>query len=499
MSIFRKAPGWLSKLKEMPLISMINKRKGWAITAIALLLVSAGGYAYYKLVYVPSQTVATSTLQTSVARQGDLVIYVSGTGTLAALNQVDLGFTTSGQVKEVNVKVVDHVNAGDLLAQLDDTDAQIKYTQAQRALAELTSPSAIASAQTGIATAQQDVDSALGHLEYIISPVVLHWELEIEKTKKTIDEINSQLTASPSDVDLKAKLEKAEAYLDYAQDRLKDGWYYYDNDYAKQNFTVGRGSTRYVMAPTAADMLEARAAVTGARASLVEAQNLYYVLTGDEIPADATGAGLTALEQAKLDLESAQNAVDGTRIYSPISGTVMSVDVAVGDSVASSSSSTSSTSPVITVADMSQLYLETYFDETDWAQLAVGYEAEIVFDALPDDTFIGKVTQVDPTLYASGNTSVIRGLVLLEDASKVNLPLGTSAAVDVISGQAKNAVLIPVDALHKAGDQYGVFVQADGKIRLRMVEVGIQDLLSVEIKSGLEPGEVVTTGITETQ
>jgi multidrug efflux pump subunit AcrA (membrane-fusion protein) len=154
---------------------------------------------------------------------------------------------------------------------------------------------------------------------------------------------------------------------------------------------------------------------------------------------------------------------------------------------------------VLTVADMSQLYLETYFDETDWGQLAIGYETEIVFDALPDDTFIGKVTQVDPTLYNSNNTSVIRGLVLLEDASKVNLPLGTSAAVDVISGRAKNAVLIPVDALHKAGDQYAVFVQANGKIRLRMVEVGIQDLLSVEIKSGLEPGETVTTGITETQ
>jgi len=56
-----------------------------------------------------------------------------------------------------------------------------------------------------------------------------------------------------------------------------------------------------------------------------------------------------------------------------------------------------------------------------------------------------------------------------------------------------------VDALHKAGAQYAVFVQENEEIRLRLVEIGIQDILSVEIKSGLEPGEVVTTGITETQ
>jgi len=44
-----------------------------------------------------------------------------------------------------------------------------------------------------------------------------------------------------------------------------------------------------------------------------------------------------------------------------------------------------------------------------------------------------------------------------------------------------------------------VFVVEDGKPRLRVIEVGIKDLLYAEVKSGLEAGELVTTGITETQ
>jgi multidrug efflux pump subunit AcrA (membrane-fusion protein) len=71
--------------------------------------------------------------------------------------------------------------------------------------------------------------------------------------------------------------------------------------------------------------------------------------------------------------------------------------------------------------------------------------------------------------------------------------------VDVIGGKAENAVLVPIEALHKAGEQYTVFVVENGEPRLRVVEVGIQDTLYAEIKSGLNAGEVVTTGITETQ
>jgi HlyD family secretion protein len=147
---------------------------------------------------------------------------------------------------------------------------------------------------------------------------------------------------------------------------------------------------------------------------------------------NATGSGLTELEQARLDLEAAQADLDGTRLVSPISGTVMSIDIAIGDSV-------SSGSVVMTIADLSQPYLEVYLDESDWASVVVGYETEVTFDILPDRTYSGVVTQVDPGLYSSNNTSVVRALVQLTaiDAENFNLPLGTTASVDVIGGRAE--------------------------------------------------------------
>jgi multidrug efflux pump subunit AcrA (membrane-fusion protein) len=80
------------------------------------------------------------------------------------------------------------------------------------------------------------------------------------------------------------------------------------------------------------------------------------------------------------------------------------------------------------------------------------------------------------------------------------LPMGASASVDVTSGRAENVVLIPVDALHEASPgQYTVFVMENGKPRLRVVEAGLKDLINAEIKSGIQVGDIVTTGITAVQ
>ena len=154
----------------------------------------------------------------------------------------------------------------------------------------------------------------------------------------------------------------------------------------------------------------------------------------------------------------------------------------------------------VTIADLSQPFIQVYLDPSDWDNVKVGKDAEITFDALPDAKFTGKVTEVDPGLYTSGNTSVIRAFVKLDvPESGFDLPLGSAASVDVIGGRADNALLVPIEALHPAGDQYTVFVMENGKPTLHVVQVGIQDQVSAEIKSGLQAGDVVTTGIAETK
>jgi multidrug efflux pump subunit AcrA (membrane-fusion protein) len=168
----------------------------------------------------------------------------------------------------------------------------------------------------------------------------------------------------------------------------------------------------------------------------------------------------------------------------------MTFDVTVGNKT--------DTSTTVTIADLSQPYIQVYLDPADWNNVKVGKSAEITFDSLPDSKFSGKVTQVDPGLYTSSNTSVIRALVQLDASDAFDLPLGSTAAVDVIGGRADNALLVPIEALHAAGEQYTVFVMKNGTPTLRVVEVGIQDQVSAEIKSGLQVGDIVTTGIAGT-
>lgn len=479
----------------------LSGRTRWIIGALLLIAV-AGAFAYYKFVYVPSQAASTQpAMQTAVAYEGSLVISASGTGTLVSKDEVNLAFQTTGKVTELNVKVGDQVKAGDLLAKVDDTDLKIQYTQAKRALNELMSASAIADAQAAVATAQGNLGEAIQHLVYVISPGVYKWENEVAQAQQDLEEAQSKASASPSDKDAQAAVQKAEAALKSAQVNLAGAKYYYENTYVDNNFLVTgidpstHQKIKYVADPSDADILSARASVAEARATLQESQNLYSALTGGVVPEDATGSGLTSLEQAQSNLDSAKNDLDGASLYATIPGTVMAVNITEGDTVNSGTTA-------ITISNLSQPYLEVFLDESDWSNVKSGAEADITFDILPDKVFIGKVTQVDPGLYTQGNSSVVRAYVQLadSDAASLDLPLGTSASVEVIGSKAENAILVPIEALHKtdSGD-YTVFVLENGTPKLRSIKVGIQDLINAVVASGLKAGDVVTTGVTVTK
>ena len=66
-------------------------RKTLIIVLLVVLLLAGGGYGYYKFFYQPEEVAAVSTVQTSRVRQGDLIIYASGSGTLIVGEEMELG------------------------------------------------------------------------------------------------------------------------------------------------------------------------------------------------------------------------------------------------------------------------------------------------------------------------------------------------------------------------------------------------------------------------
>ena len=123
------------------------------------------------------------------------------------------------------------------------------------------------------------------------------------------------------------------------------------------------------------------------------------------------------------------------------------------------------------------------------------------YDIIPDQVFTGTVTGVYPTLdTTSSNSALVHITARLNDAIMYELPSGSTASIDVIGGRTENAVLVPIEALHEFGDgEYALFVVENGQLRLRVVEVGLQDLTKAEIISGLKIGDTVTTGMVETK
>jgi RND family efflux transporter MFP subunit len=448
-----------------------------------VLVLGFGGWSGYQT-YAARQIATTqpAVVQTSTARRGDLVLYASGTGTLIPATDVTFGFGTSGQVALINVKVGDEVIAGDILAELANATLQSSYEQARRNLAEITSPASIAKARQDVVSADENLQTAQTERSYLNGGY----------SQALIDNAYAEMVLA--DVNLTKAQERFDqvATLPVGDSRYASA---YTALYNAQN-TYAAKKRIYVLydsyTATLNDIEMGDANVALAQALLNEANHYLAALTAGEVPENATGANLAKLQQAQLALESAQANLNDTLLVAPISGTVMSFDFNVGDVVGSN--------VTITIADLEQPYtFEVYLDESDWAMVQVGYPVEVTFDLIPDQVFPGKVLEVNPGLMQVGNSNAVRCIVRLEAPIKAILPSGTSATMDVIGGSATQAVLIPVDALREVGDgQYTVFVMQNGEPKLRVVEVGIKDLVSAEIISGLQAGDVVTTGIVET-
>ena len=486
------------------------------VAAILVLagLITGGMYAYSRVISPQTSTADQTPLQTTEAIAGDLVLYANGTGTVIPAAESSFGFNTSGQVNEIYVKIGDQVEAGDVLAQLDNIDAKIKLAEAQEAMNALTSAAAIAKAKQTLADVQSDFVLAKETLDYLISPEVLYWEENGAEREQTLADAQAAYQTEPTDA-AKQKVEDAETSLKYAQDSLAYFQTVYEETYVAKTFTQyrtmrSRRGTRtevikivdeetgeksvLIYPPTEGEIGMARADYDLAKASVAEAQTYLDVLNGAEIPEGATGANLVTYIQKKHALETAEYNLNATKLIAPLSGTITTLDINVGDLAEGSS--------VVTISNLDQPYsLDAYLDSEDWGSVRVGYEVKVSFDIIPDQVFNGMVTNVYPMLDTSSfNSALVHITAQLNESIPYELPAGSAASVDVVGGRTENAVLVPVEALHEIDDgKYTLFVAQNGKLRLRVVEVGLQDLTKAEIISGLNAGNIVTTGVVETK
>jgi len=465
------------------------------ISAVIVLVItlSAVGYYYARL---RSGGNGETVLETTTISTGDIILSATGLGTLVPGEEVSFGFKNSGQVSEVLVSLGEKVEAGQVLARMENKTQELKYKQAEANLAALASPAEMAAAEQAVQEAIESFAIARDDLGYLIGPEMLAAEENVASAQRDLQLAKAAAEKEASEAN-KQKVSEAEAGLVRARETLTYVFYNYSSNYTLNTFTLrtpmddGSTSARKTLyAPTEIDIAIARAVYELALANLNDAQNYLDVLHGLKTTEALPASSLTSITEAKLALDSARADLAATELIAPISGTVTALDFNVGEDVG--------TSAVITISNTNQPYtVDVYLDETDWDKAIVGFAATVTFDLLPDENYSGNITRVYPVLDDSSGTSMVHILVQLDNPINVDLPVGSTASVDVIGGEALGVVLVPVSALKEVDPgTYVVYILRNSEPVKQEVEIGLQDILYTEVKSGLKAGDMVLTDAT---
>jgi HlyD family secretion protein len=218
------------------------------------------------------------------------------------------------------------------------------------------------------------------------------------------------------------------------------------------------------------------AAIALAEAQLEQAQSAWEDVKDGPSEEEITKA------QAAIDI--AQATLDRAQLTTPFSGTITEVGVKTGDLVNSGETA-------FRIDDLASLYVDLQVSEIDLADLQVGQKATLEFDAIPDKTYNGEVTEIGMI----GNVS--QGVVNYPVTVKVTDPdadirPGMTAAVSIILDQREGALLVPNKAIRTSAGQQTVTVLYEGQQISVPVTVGlVGDSMSEILSDQLRAGDVV--------
>lgn len=300
---------------------------------------------------------------------------------------------------------------------------------------------------------------------------------------------------------------QAQAALQSAQSAVQQAQVAYDTARQKETADIPQAEQQVASAqtqldllqhPTADDVVQAQAAVTQARAALTklkqggtpadiaqaqaqvtQAQSSLDKLTAPSAPS-AIAAGQASLASAQVQLQSAQLNLDHATIQAPFDGVVAAVNVTPGTIVSAST-------VAVTVIDRSTFHLALNLSETDAAAVQVGQPVQVTFDALPNITLKGKITNVSPAATTVQNVVTYQVLVSI-DPGNTPVKAGMSATAVIQTQTISNALLVPSRAIQTRGSSQ--------VIQMAPVQGGNAQPTTVRITTGASAnGQTVITGV----
>jgi HlyD family secretion protein len=416
---------------------------------------------------------AAVVVQTGKVSRSDLTSIVTASGEIKPRNYINIGTNTLGgaPITAILVKEGDHVRKGQVLARL----ASVQPSADMRAQ-EASLNSALADSSASEAALKSSDDS------------IAVAEAQVEHDRADLDQ---------KKVDLRRSKDLFDAKLISSQDyEAKKALF----DLAQATLT---SSVRRVSQAQAA-RAQASAQLSSAQKKVSQAQ---------------------AMVIRSRDVLSQYNAV------APLDGVVTNLPVRVGETVVPGIQNSSS-STIMTIADMSIITAEVHVDETDIVSVKLDQPATVTIDAIPNRTFKGHVIEIgDTAIVRSTGVAASQSQTSSQEAKdfKVVVALdipedlvrpGLSCTADIVTATRRDAIAIPIQALtvrekgqleRKPGQPepaqrtaaerklakeeiQGVFVLKTGEAEFRKVETGVTGTTDIEVLNGLQPGDEIVTG-----
>jgi HlyD family secretion protein len=239
-----------------------------------------------------------------------------------------------------------------------------------------------------------------------------------------------------------------------------------------------------------------------AKSVMQEAEKNYEMAANKQMSAKQTAQMSKAeVAKAKAQVAQAQAALDRadedlqySTIASPMDGIVLSRDIEIGDAVSSILVLGSQATLVMTLGDISEVFVRGKVDEADIGKVYLGQRARIVVESFKDKKLEGRVTRIAPLGQEKDNVTTFEVRVSIQNSTG-ELRANMSANAEIILEEKHNVLLIPEGAVLYDKDKSTSVELPDPKAekgrRKVAVKLGIANGVKAEVASGLQEGQKV--------
>jgi len=456
----------------------------WLAWSGFLALIAAGGWVVY--VQTLNQSVKPLEVRLVAVKRGDIEIVINESGTVELAGQQPLKSPGEVTVDRVLVGVGDRVRFGQQLVILRNQARQTSLDNQellirQQELKLARSRQKVEEAQEKLATVQQEIREPSNQ-----KLLIKQQELKLARSRQKVEEAQEKLAV------VQQKLQQDETLAKrgfISGNELQD---------QKEQVRAALSALRDAQAAVSTDTLELqRLQLEKQRPSELE-DKVMAVQSELREARSAVNTDRRELQRLQVERKSIQQQLQNNIVTAPITGKVLDIKVKDGDGVKPGD-------VLLTLGNPAQELVTLQLSTLDAAKVQVNQKVRIKVIGPDAQPFTGRVKSLYPQAIASENESSRRGqsaqakvpaTVQLDQPSRILIP-GSQVSVEIILQQRQNVVVLETEAVVRAATPFVWIRDTQGKAQKRTVTLGLEGATSVEVKSGLRPGEQVVLPPTE--